>query len=421
MLHHTLGCGGGVLDYDLDGWSDVYFAAAGGTPRLNDSQSNGLFRNRDGVFSETTTMTGSGDTGFGQGIAVGDVNEDGFPDLVVLNFGRNVLYVNQGDGTFENASDRWFGSESKSSWSTSGAIMDLNGDRLADLVSLDGRLLNRTSTIAAAPDITGRGLGIVAGSLDDHDGIDVLIANDMTNNHYWSTATDTKSTYQMHELAMTRGLASDAQGSAQGSMGIAVGDMDRDGRFDLFVTNFADESNVMHRYRGHHSWVDDTNRLGLASNSFPLVAFGTQMVDLDNDGRLEIVVTNGHVQILSPSGVRADYEQPFQVYEQNSQGKYHLVSPSMQEAYVSSLHVGRALWTIDADRDGLTDLFVTHQTEPVALLMNQSAQQQSWVEFQLVGTSSSRDAIGATVELRCGDEVWKKPLTSGDGYLCVSV
>ncbi len=459
MLHHTLGCGGGVLDYDLDGWSDVYFAAAGGTPRLNDSQSNALFRNLGGMFSETTTMTGTGDTGFGQGIAVGDVNEDGFPDLVVLNFGRNVLYVNQGDGTFENATDRWLGAQADMAWSTSGAIADFNGDSRADLIFLnycqgpqltthrcvakqfddapscspmtfsadadvfrlgncEGNFQLQEENVAAEPEIIGRGLGIVAGALDDDNGIDVFVANDMTNNHYWSAATDTQTAYRMHELAMTRGLAGDARGSAQGSMGIAVGDLDHDGRFDLFVTNFADESNVLHRYRGHHSWVDDTNRLGLAPSSFPLVAFGTQMVDLNNDGRLEIVVTNGHVQILSPDGVRADYEQPFQVYEQSPQGKFQLVSPMMQGSYVNSLHVGRALWTMDADRDGMTDLFVTHQTEPVALLMNQSAERQSWVEFQLVGTSSSRDAIGSTVELRCGDQVWEKPLTSGDGYLC---
>ena len=459
MLHHTLGCGGGTLDYDLDGWSDVYFAAAGGTPRIADSKSNALFRNLGGVFRETTLLAGTGDTGFGQGVAVGDVNEDGFPDILVLNFGRNVLYLNQGDGTFEEGTSRWLGTSTVAAWSTSGAIVDLNTDGLADLVYLNyckgeqltthrcfakqldaapscspmafpadsdvfrigdaaGYFQPQSEHIAAEPDIIGRGLGIVAGALDDDAGIDLLVANDMTNNHYWSTALVADADDRLRDFAMTRGLAGDARGAAQGSMGIAVGDVDRDGRFDLFVTNFADESNLLHRDRGHHLWVDDTNRFGLASSSFPLVAFGTQMVDFDNDGRLEIVVTNGHVQILSPSGVRADYEQPFQLYEQNAKGRFELVSPIMQGAYVNSLHVGRALWTVDADRDGMTDLFVTHQTEPVALLMNQSTAGRSWIEFQLVGTSSSRDAIGATVELRCGNDVWKKPLTSGDGYLC---
>ncbi|GAA5508211.1 hypothetical protein Rcae01_03677 [Novipirellula caenicola] len=459
MLHHTLGCGGGTLDYDLDGWSDVYFAAAGGTPRIDDSNSNALFRNLGGDFRETTSLAGTGDTGFGQGVAVGDVNEDGFPDILVLNFGRNVLYLNQGDGTFEDGTDHWLGTNTETAWSTSGAIVDFNTDGLADLVYLNyckgeqltthrcfakqldaapscspmafpadadvfrigdaaGHFQPQSENIAAEPDIIGRGLGIVAGALDDNAGIDLFVANDMTNNHYWSTSFAADTDDRLRDFALTRGLAGDARGAAQGSMGIAVGDVDRDGRFDLFVTNFTDESNVLHRGTGHHAWVDDTHRFGLASSSFPLVAFGTQMVDLDNDSRHEIVVTNGHVQILSPSGVRADYEQPFQLYEQNVKGRYELVSPRMQGDYVNSLHVGRALWTIDADRDGMTDLFVTHQTEPVALLMNHSAAGRSWIEFQLVGTSSSRDAIGAVVELQCGDDVWTQPLTSGDGYLC---
>ncbi|EMI22895.1 ASPIC/UnbV domain-containing protein [Rhodopirellula maiorica SM1] len=460
MLHHTLGCGGGVLDYDLDGWSDVYLAAAGGTPRLDDSKPNALFRNHSGRFLETTAHTGVGGTGFSQGVAIGDINEDGFPDIVVFNFGRNVLYVNQGDGSFVDRSDRWWNGDQDPSWSTSGAIVDFDGDGLSDLISLnyctgddltthrcvsekldaapscspmafpadedhflrgmaEGRFADRADTNHVTPDIIGRGLGIVAGSLDADNGIDVFIANDMTNNHYWSIpAAATPSPKRMREFAMMRGLASDAQGTAQGSMGIAVGDSDQDGYFDLFVTNFSDESNVLHRYRGRQGWVDDTNRLGLASNSFPLVAFGTQMLDLDNDGQLEIAVTNGHVQILSPTGVRADYAQPFQIYQRSPRGNYHLVSPLMQSGYVDSDHVGRALWTIDANRDAKTDVFVTHQTEPVALLINESTTQSSWVEIQLTGTVSARDAIGATVELRYGNKVWKKPLTAGDGYLC---
>ncbi|MBB3210496.1 tetratricopeptide (TPR) repeat protein [Rhodopirellula rubra] len=459
MLHHTLGCGGGTLDYDLDGWSDVYFAAAGGTPKLTDSEGNSLFRNVGGTFTETTGPSGVDDRGFGQGIAIGDCNEDGFPDILVLNFGSNVLYVNQGDGTFSDQSSRWLGKQNGDSWSSSGAIADLNGDSLADIVALryctgddltthkcftkrinaapscspmlfpaendlfavgrpEGGFESLDSDVALQPEIPGRGLGLVVGALDDIEGVDIFVTNDITNNHYWSKPQRADSDQILHELAMTRGLAGDALAAAQGSMGIAIGDFDQDGLFDLFVTNFADESNVLHRHRGDLFWVDDTNRFDLSSTSFRLVAFGTQMIDLDNDGQLEIVVSNGHVQILSPSGTRADYAQPFQVYKLNQQGKCQSIGSMMESEYIQSDHVGRALWTIDADRNGKPDVLVTHQTEPVALLINKSSDQHDWVEIQLVGTASSRDAIGAVVQLQYRDRTWKQPLVSGNGFQC---
>ena len=221
-LHETLGCGGGTIDFDLDGWNDLYLAAAGGTPSQRDSAKNAFMRNIEGQFSDITIETQTGDPGFGQGVAIGDVNEDGFPDLLVLNYGPDALLINQGDGTFADASTRL--PCGNTDWSTSGAIADFDSDGISDMVVLHycdglepsrvqrepnqegvhssfspmkfpglrdqflqgtraGEWLDRTDAWGASPTIIGRGLGVVVGSLDGDPGLDIYMTNDMTNNH----------------------------------------------------------------------------------------------------------------------------------------------------------------------------------------------------------------------------------------------
>ena len=456
MLFETLGCGGGTIDYDLDGWSDLYLIAAGGTPPKKDSAANALMRNLAGKFSDVTTGSAAGDTGFGQGVAVGDVNEDGFPDLLVLNYGPNSLWVNNGDGTFSDASERL--ENNGDVWSTSAAIADLDGDAISDLVivnycaglepitftcpmkdtgvlnsctpmtfpaasdvflqgSRSGILHDRTDAWEAKPSVVGRGLGVVAGALDGNPGVDVLIANDMTNNHYWSRS-PAEDRFALSESATLRGLGGDDHSLAQGSMGIASGDLDGDGDVDFYVTNFYQEYNTYHEQRDVGIWQDQTSTLQLSAPTLPLVGFGTEAVDLDNDGSLELIVTNGHVDMFSRDGEKSVYEHPMQIFRRNTSGTFDSIAESLSGEYLSTPHVGRALWTIDADRDGRTDFAVTHQTEPVALLVNRSQESGNWIAITLRGRACSRDAIGATVEVTVGDQHYVTALTSGDGYLC---
>ncbi len=456
MLFRTLGCGGGSIDFDLDGWSDMYLIAAGGVPAKQDSASNALFRNLAGQFSNVTASSQSGDSRFGQGVAVGDVNEDGFPDMLLLNYGPNTLFLNNGDGTFRDATEQL--GLNPADWSTSGAIADLDGDGLSDLVivnycagfepvtrpcpmkdsdvarsctpmifasqgdlflqgSPEGRLLDRTVAWDASPSVLGRGLGVVVGAFDDHPGVDVFVANDITNNHYWSRSLQ-DGPFRLSESAMPRGLACDDRSLAQGSMGIAVGDFDRDSRTDFYVTNFDKEYNTLHEQSVAGIWQDRTARLQLVEPTLPWVGFGAQAVDLDNDGALELVVSNGHVEIFSRGEERSIYAQPMQIFLRNRSNAYDSVGDSLGGEYLSTPHVGRALWTIDVNRDGLTDLAVTHQTEPVSLLVNQGDGGDAWLEIHLVGRACSRDAIGTTVEVTVGDQSWTAVQTSGDGYLC---
>ncbi|WP_160168340.1 FG-GAP-like repeat-containing protein, partial [Novipirellula maiorica] len=283
-IHRSLGCGGGVLDYDRDGWPDLYLTTAGGTPPNLDSAPNALFRNRNGMFIDVASLSNCEDRGFSQGVAVGDVNADGFDDLLVLNYGPNHLWINNGDGTFTDASDRWLSEQKITTWSTSAAIADIDGDSIADAVvtnyaaGLSPSLVDCASegveghrscsplffsaepdvfykgqnrggwqeanrTWMAHPEILGRGLGVVVGTFSPGRINDVYIANDMTSNHYW-TKNDQASEFQLVESATIVGLANDALSRTQGSMGIATSDLNGDGVTDFYVTNFENEHNT---------------------------------------------------------------------------------------------------------------------------------------------------------------------------------
>ncbi|MGB7344636.1 MAG: FG-GAP-like repeat-containing protein, partial [Pirellulaceae bacterium] len=418
MLYQTLGCGGATIDFDLDGWDDLYFVAAGGSPAAEDSAANSLTRNLSGQFVDVGELSRTDDRGFGQGVTVGDVNADGFADLLVLNYGLNALLINNGDGTFSRQS--LSRGEDKHGWSTSAAIADLTDDGVADIVvtqycaGLDpvtyrcgdevirscspmefpalpdlflegdgqGQLVDRTKQWNAIPDELGRGLGVVVGAFDQQPGLDVIVANDMTNNHYWNRL-GTDRPVELVESAVIRGLGGNDQASPQGSMGIATGDFDRDGDVDFYVTNFDNEYNIYHEQQSAGAWRDATTARRLVDSTLPLVGFGTEAVDLDNDGNLELVVSNGHVDMFSRGDEKSIYAHPMQIFSIDE--KLAFLPARMEGDYLGKTHVGRALWTIDANRDGLTDLAVTHQTEPAALLVNHSSKEPHWVGFTLVG------------------------------------
>jgi len=458
MLYQTTGCGGGAIDFDLDGWADLYLVTAGGTPPLRDSTANALFRNQSGTFLDVTSSTATGDIGFGQGVAVGDVNEDGFADLLVLNFGPNTLLINNGDGTFADKSTRLREDEhQRTAWSTSGAIADLDQDGLNDLIVLnyceglgpvnqpcpkrgteivrscapltfpaaldrffknagDGTFVDVTETWQAIPSVPGRGLGVTVGAFDNQPGNDVFVANDMTVNHYWSRRAG--DSFALSETALLRGLASGDLSPSQGSMGLVSRDLDSDGDIDMFVTNFIGETNTYHEQVADGLWRDTTIASGLAEGTQPMVAFGAQAVDFDNNGMQELIVTNGHIDDFSVTNSGSLYAQPMQIFAQHETARFSLLSESVQSEYLGVPHIGRGLWTLDANRDGRTDVAVTHQSEPLALLVNHASQPSHWIEIQMTGTGSARDAIGARLELVCDEKRYFASQTAGDGYMC---
>jgi tetratricopeptide (TPR) repeat protein len=454
-LFSQLGFGGAALDFDCDGWTDIYVASCGQEPMSLEEGSGRLFRNVAGQFDDCGDVATIHDVGFAQGVATGDINEDGFDDLVLLNYGFDQVFVNNGDGTFSEKKN-WI-RDGQHSWSTSGAIADIDLDGISDFVCLkyckpDEPLITRctipgSSTIDycvpthfaadldvfyrgqasgswvnanqrwnATPTSPGRGLGLVVGQLDNLPGTDVFVANDMTSNHFWSA--EKHESFAVQETATVRGLALDERSRPQASMGVAAGDFDTDGDVDFFVTNFEFEHNTLYEQQHLGVWKDISRKSRLIQSSFQRLGFGAQAIDLDNDSQLELVVANGHVHHDAESG----YAQHPQILRRAARGGFEPLKPSDFTGYFSNRHVGRALWCLDFDRDRLVDLVATHQREPTALLHNQTpgAENNHWIRVSLVGTNSARDAIGSVVSVSYGGKRATQPVVAGDGFFCSS-
>ncbi|NND97769.1 MAG: hypothetical protein HKN47_10625, partial [Pirellulaceae bacterium] len=363
FLIRSTGVGGGIIDFERDGHPDVVVMGAGGTMLESDSQPNELLRNVDSRFAKVTSAAGVGDRGFGQGVGVGDFNEDGFADLFFANLGQNRLLRNNGDGTFTDCSEMMNDADARR-WTTCGVFVDINADGVTDLLTTnycqpvaeleaicptqeglqapcerhplkfpadddqffaatgDGQFRDASSSWIGNVS-PGRGLGIVAGWLD---GLEqgVFIANDMTANAFYSRRDNADDQTPLIESAAARGLAVDARTMTQASMGIASSDFDGDGDLDFYVTGFAREYNIFYEQVSPGLWVDRTNRLGLIPPTLSVVGFGTEAIDMDNDGVEEIAVTNGHIgDFREPDSV--PLEQPFQIFRRAQSGGFTLV------------------------------------------------------------------------------------------------
>ncbi|MCC9604129.1 FG-GAP-like repeat-containing protein [Stieleria sp. JC731] len=456
--------GAGVIDYDLDGWSDLYFTNSDGQPLQNDSSSNRLYRNLDGEFSETTGPANCIDQCYAQGIAVGDVNSDGFSDLYLGAFGDNRLLINQGDGTFRDVTTNW-NVAGNGEWTTSVGIADLNIDGLADLFAVQyvsgddvvtrkcfpdelkehrscgplvfpaqfdrvfagkasGGFSDRTDQWLSETE-PGRGLGLVIGQLDGVAGVDVYVANDMTANHFWSAASsETSSTletnqpelFQLTEQAAARGLAFNARSLSQASMGIAADDADGDGDIDFYVTHFSDDYNTAYMQVHSGVWSDQTESLGLAEPTMQTLGYGTQWIDADCDGQSELVVANGHVDDFTHSG--QSYRMPMQLFRRSGDDRFRMVAADQAGNAFAEKRLGRALLTVDVNRDRKLDLVAANLFEPVSLLVNHSEQVYPTIELELIGTRCHRDAVGAVVTLRQDGMSVTKFRVAGDGYQC---
>jgi hypothetical protein len=425
-----------------------------GTPNRRDSGPNRLHRNLAGEFLDVTDVSSLVDRGFSQGISVGDYNADGWPDVYVANIGENRLYRNNGDGTFCDVTKP--SKLSGSRWTTSVAIADLNDDGHADIYEVgycrgerpliqqcdipeigearscnpmafdsepdriwagngDGTFSDATRWLG--PHEQGRGFALVIGDLDHQRGLEIYVANDMTGNHYWARPPETRQ-FGLSEQAAVRGLAFDRRSIAQASMGIAAADADNDGDIDFLLTHFVDDHNTYYQQYRPGFWSDESHVAGFADSSKPMLAYGTQWIDVDNDGLLEVFIANGDIDDFQFEG--RSFRQPVQLLQQFSPGRWHAVQTDPLGDYFGKDRLARAVATLDANRDGLSDLIVTHLFDPVALLVNRSETPAKQTRFFLRARSTHRDAIGARVRFIKDDRTFEQQLLAGNGFQCVN-
>ena len=449
-IYQQLGGGIGIVDFDRDGWPDFYLSQGTRWPADEKSREfqDKLFHNRRGEsLVDVTELARLEDFRYSQGVAVGDVDNDGFADIYVANIGGNRLYVNRGDGTFMETIGEF---SSRPDWTTSCVIADINGDGNPDLFDvnyLDGRepfemvcrggkactpnhflgqpdqlylglgdgTFRRATEEAEVVAYDGKGLGAVVADFDGSGRLAIFIANDTTANHFYVPQTPRGSEpLKMADQGLLSGLAFDRDGLSQACMGIGVDDADNDGLLDLFVTNFYNESNTYYRQVGPNTFVDDTRAAQLRAPSLNRLAFGTQFLDADLDGNSDLVVTNGHVDDYRDTG--APYKMPPQFFRNLGSGRFAELPSEALGEYFRGEFLGRGLAKVDFNRDGRPDFAVIHLDAPVALLANESPTTHHFVTLSLVGRGCERDAIGARITIETESGSWHKQLTAGDGY-----
>ena len=453
-IFETTGGGVAVIDFDSDGWPDLYFpqACEWRNETGEGATSDQFYRNAGGVrFQDVTVKAGIEELKFSQGVTSGDLNEDGLPDLYVCNLGQNACYLNNGDGTFSEVAVEL--GISSPLWSLSAAIADLNGDNLSDVYVVnyldrqevaDRSCKHEGQPRSCAPtmfngaqdrlflndgqggfrDITeacgiverdGKGLGVIVADFFDDGVPEIYVGNDTVANFFFvrQPKADSSNPVWANE-AIARGLAYNEQGQVQATMGMAVADVNEDRLLDLFATNFYHDANTLYVQTPDHFFQEQTRRSNLYDSGFYMLGFGTQFIDADNDGQLDIAITNGHVDRTFATG-EPDEMRP-QFFLNVGDGKF-VEQLSGVGAYFDEQMIGRGMAILDWNNDGRQDMVVTHLDQPAALVSNQTTTDNKSMQLTLLGRKSSRQPIGARIELELssGRRILRQ-LTTGDGY-----
>jgi len=445
----TMGGGVAWLDYDGDGLLDAYLvngAPLPGSPPTEPPR-NLLYKNRDdGTFTDVTNRAGVGDTGYGLGCAAADVDNDGDTDLYVTNFGSNVLYRNDGDGTFTDVTGA--AGVGHAGFSTGCAFADLDNDGFVDLfvanyVELDlaarpecqqnaipaycrpedypaaRDTLYRNNGDGTFTDVSdaagitqsGRGLGVVWADFDGDRLPDVFVANDRMANFFYRNRGDGS----FEEVGEMTGLAYNEHGYSESGMGVAAGDYDGDGAADLFVTNYQAQTNTLYRNEGVAGFWDVTNRAGLGESSLLTLAWGTEFADVDNDGDLDLLIANGHLEPdIEAFEQVGTYRQPNQLYRNAGDGR---LSDVPLARGVQTPGSSRGLAVADYDNDGDADILVGNIGESPSLLRNGWEAGNAWIGVSLVGVESNRGGIGARITVTAGGRTQARDVRSGGSYL----
>lgn len=453
----VIGCGCAFLDYDNDGWMDIFILSDSRIEGDPPGATNRLYKNnRDGTFTEVTEQAGLRKAGWASSVCVGDYNNDGYEDLFVTYFGQNVLYRNNGDGTFTDVTAQAGLKDAHTRWGAGCSFVDYNRDGFLDLFvsnyvqfelknipkpgsasncywkgvpvncgprglppgvhSLyrnngDGTFtdVSRRAGISAA----GRsyGMTVAAADLDEDGWPDIYVACDsmpsllFMNNHDGT----------FREEGLARGVALNQDGIEQAGMGVGVGDYDLDGHLDLFKTNFADDTNVLYHNDGKGDFEDVTNAAHLGVETH-YICWGTGIVDLDNDGYPDIFVVAGSVY----PGLERKLPQypnkcPRMIFRSLGNGTFEELIAEAGPA-IAALHSSRGCAFGDFDNDGDLDILIVNRDEPPSLLRNDLTGKHHWLKVHLIGVKSNRSAIGARVLVHYGRKTQAQTVLSQSSF-----
>jgi hypothetical protein len=455
FLPEVMGAGAALFDFDSDGDLDI-FLVQGSVLAPTDQPAHTLFPWRETVeprgrlfrndlivgkdgsrtlkFTDVTEQSGIRANGYGMGAIVGDVNNDGWPDLYLCNLGPNRLYLNNGNGTFTDATEKAGVDDSR--WSTSAAFVDYDRDGWLDLMVVnyadfnvanspacyaettlkdycgprsfravgnrlfhnkgDGTFEDATVTAGVAREF-GHALGLVTADFDRDGWMDLYVVNDGDPNQLWINQKN--GTFKNE--ALLAGAAVNRDGQAEAGMGADAGDFDGNGTEDIFITHLMEETNTLYVIHGDASFEDRTREAGLGLPGSRLTGFGTLFFDYDNDGRLDLLVVNGAVRLLQDLASKGDpypLVQPNQLFHNEGSGRFVEVSEQAGEAFRLS-EVSRGAAFGDIDNDGDTDVLVTNNNGAARLFLNRIGNRNHWLGLRLVGKRANRDMLGASIEV----------------------
>ncbi len=459
FMPQNMGSGAAVFDFDNDGRLDIYLVQNGGP---NSAHRNRLYHQEpDGHFTDVSAGSGLDVAGYGMGVAIGDVNNDGLPDVLLTEYGRVRLFLNQGGGKFRDVTreaclDNPF-------WGTSASFLDYDRDGWLDLVIVNYvdydasvactnaagrrdfchpstfpptvtklfRNLGKPGMHGGAvrfEDVTvksglartpGPGLGVICADFNGDHWPDIFVANDSQPNRLWINQHD--GTFR--EEAFLRGVAVNRMGQPEANMGVALGDVDGDGLLDLLVTHLTEETHTLWRQGPRGVFRDETVEAGLTHPLYRGTGFGTVLADFDQDGAVDLAVANGRVY-QKKSGPPPSlehfwdsYAEPNQLFANDGKGRFRDLARDNPD-FCGRTAVWRGLVCADLDNDGSLDLLATAIAAPARVYRNVAPNRGHWLQVRAIDPALHRDAYGAEIIVRAGDRRWVRLVNPGSSYLC---
>jgi hypothetical protein len=456
----TTGTGVAIFDYDNDGWPDIFVVngtTLEGLPKSNAPTSHLYHNNHDGTFTDVTAKAGLTHTGWGQGVCVGDYDNDGFEDLYVTYYGKNVLYHNNGNGTFTDVSEKAHVAGSGKNWGTGCAFVDYDRDGKLDLMVANYVDFDSATALAPGerPSCMWKGVPVMCGPRGLPWAKNILYHNlgngtfedvtakahiDRTNGHYsfsvstldydddgWPdifVACDSTASVLYHnnrdgtftDVAVVAGAAFNDDGREQAGMGSAVGDYDGDGMLDIFKTNFSDDTSTLYRNNGDGTFDDKTFPAGLGLNT-QYLGWGVAFLDVDNDGWPDLLLVNGHVYPeVDSQHLGSNFREPKILYHNNGNGTFTDISAGAGPG-ITAVSSARGLAVGDLWNDGRISAVICNMNAPPMLLVNDVRNGNHWIAFRTIGSKSNRDGIGAKISVKAGARTLVDEVRSGSSYI----